>query len=170
MAEKVGFEPTGPLGPDALQAPAFDHSATSPHATASIISQLFWNATRSFYLAEKVGFEPTEQQAAQLISSQSPSTTRALLRNNGKNYTHLTACCQVCPPGRGSFLPGGLLKLDKYLFYYCQGVVYLLFCDHQGRSEADDGLVGLLAEEALFFKGGGVFSCLPCGFRHFHAD
>ena len=30
MAEKVGFEPTGPRSPDALQAPAFDHSATSP--------------------------------------------------------------------------------------------------------------------------------------------
>ena len=30
MAEKVGFEPTEPRGSDALQAPAFDHSATSP--------------------------------------------------------------------------------------------------------------------------------------------
>ena len=45
MAEKVGFEPTGPLGPDALQAPAFDHSATSPDATADIITQLLRNAT-----------------------------------------------------------------------------------------------------------------------------
>ena len=31
MAEKEGFEPTEPHGSDALQAPAFDHSATSPH-------------------------------------------------------------------------------------------------------------------------------------------
>ena len=30
LAEKVGFEPTEPRGSDALQAPAFDHSATSP--------------------------------------------------------------------------------------------------------------------------------------------
>ena len=30
MAEKEGFEPTEPHGSDALQAPAFDHSATSP--------------------------------------------------------------------------------------------------------------------------------------------
>ena len=41
MAEKEGFEPTEPRGSDALQAPAFDHSATSPHTTADIISQLF---------------------------------------------------------------------------------------------------------------------------------
>ena len=31
MAEKVRFELTEPLGSDALQAPAFDHSATSPY-------------------------------------------------------------------------------------------------------------------------------------------
>ena len=30
LAEKEGFEPTGRCRPDALQAPAFDHSATSP--------------------------------------------------------------------------------------------------------------------------------------------
>jgi hypothetical protein len=31
LAEKEGFEPTVPYGTDALQAPAFDHSATSPY-------------------------------------------------------------------------------------------------------------------------------------------
>lgn len=46
LAEKEGFEPTVPYGTDALQAPAFDHSATSPHATANIISQLFKIAIR----------------------------------------------------------------------------------------------------------------------------
>lgn len=97
MAEKEGFEPTEPRGSDALQAPAFDHSATSPHATANIISQLFRIAIPGkpiFLLAEKVGFEPTGQQAAQLISSQSPSTTRALLRTE-KYYTRSFSACQV---------------------------------------------------------------------------
>ncbi len=81
MAEKEGFEPTEPHGSDALQAPAFDHSATSPHNGRYYITVFQVCQTgKTFLLAEKVGFEPTGRQAAQLISSQSPSTTRPPLR------------------------------------------------------------------------------------------
>ena len=83
MAEKEGFEPTEPLGSDALQAPAFDHSATSPRNGRyyTTVFQVCQTGKTSF-LAERVGFEPTGQQAAQLISSQSPSTARAPLRDS----------------------------------------------------------------------------------------
>ena len=46
-------------------------------------------------MAEKVRFELTERQAAQLISSQPPSTTRPLLRTDS-NFFIITVFCNRC--------------------------------------------------------------------------
>ena len=56
-AERGGFEPPGRLlyRPLALQASAFDHSATSPHYGGN--KKTYWSSLLK--LAERVGFEPT---------------------------------------------------------------------------------------------------------------
>ncbi len=74
MAEEVGFEPTRQVWArlHALQACAFDLSATPPHSRCALYGLL---------LAERVGFEPTGRfSTAQTISSRPPSTARPPLR------------------------------------------------------------------------------------------